>query len=157
MKKRKGRKPIITGLDSQVLGEWLKDNKVAKTAFKCQALIALKNGQSVSDICKVLNVTRESIRIWRNQFISQGINGLVSKHNTKGRKTFLTNDIKSNLQEILRQSPENLGYVQKQWDGKLVVQYLQIKWNVKISVRTAQNWINKLGVRKEARKRIVFK
>ena len=105
----------------------------------------------------MLNVTRESIRIWRNQFISQGINGLVSRYNAKGRKTYLTNDIKSNLQEILRQSPENLGYVQKQWDGKLVVQYLQIKWNVKISVRTAQNWINKLGVRKEARKRIVLK
>jgi len=157
MKKRKGRNPIIKGLNSQVLEKWLKDNKAAKTALKCQALIALKNGQSVSDICKVLNVTRESIRIWRNQFISQGINGLVSRYNAKGRKTYLTNDIKSNLQEILRQSPENLGYVQKQWDGKLVVQFLHIKWNVKISIRTAQNWINKLGVRKVPRKRIVFK
>ncbi len=157
MKKRKGRKPITKGFECQELEKWLRDNKAAKTAIKCQALIALKKGQRVSDICMVLNVTRESIRIWRIQFISQGISGLVPKHNTKGRKTYLTNDIKSNLQETLRQSPEKIGYDQKQWNGKLVVQYLHIKWNVKISVRTAQNWINKLGVRKKARKRIIFK
>ena len=157
MKTKKGRKPLTEGIDSLVLEKWIKENDASKAIIKCQALFSLKNGAKVSEVCRVLNVTRESLRVWRNQFKKDGIDGLISNKKRKGRKTYFTNDIKYDLQKKLKKSPENIGYDQKQWDGKIVARYLNEKKGINISIRTAQNWINKLNIREGSRIRIKFK
>ena len=52
--------------------------------------------------------------------------------------------------------PQKLGYNEKYWDGTMVCRYLKEKWNIEIAVRTAQNWIIKINMRKVARKRIKY-
>jgi len=104
-----------------------------------------------------LNITRESIRVWRNQFQEEGLAALVGGKKRKGRNSKFTNEIKAALMKTLDTPPEDLGFQQKIWDGKLVVEYLKKEWKITVSVRTAQNWINKLGIRKNYRTRISFK
>jgi len=157
MKTKKGRKPITEGLESRELEEWIKVNDKNRALIKCQALFSLSKGVKVSEICNVLNITRESIRVWRNQFQKDGIDALIMSKKRKGRNTQFTNELKSSLIKNLGKPPGNFGYDQKIWDGKLVVEYLKKEWNITVSVRTAQNWINKLGIRKNYRTRISFK
>lgn len=157
MKTKKGRKPITEGLKSQELEEWIKVHDKNRTIIKCQALFSLSQGVKVSEICNVLNITRESIRVWRNQFQKDGIDALIMSIKRKGRNTQFTNELKSSLIKNLGRPPDSLGYDQKIWDGKLVAEYLKKEWDITVSVRTAQNWINKLGIRKNYRRRISFK
>ena len=154
IKKYKSGKPVdISGIDSKSLHDWIQQDKARWTAIKCQALIALTEGVSVKEVCNVLNVTRESLRLWRERFRKEGIDGFIS-HKKKGKKTNLTIEVKNALQNVIRNKPIELGYDENIWTGKLVCRYLKDKWNIEIAVRTAQNWLTKTGIRKTKRQRL---
>lgn len=153
MKTRKRRMANILGINPNELSEWIRQDKTRMAAIKCQALIALTRGVSVTEVCHVLNVTRESLRLWRERLKEEGPEGFTA-HKNKGRKSYLTGTIKNDLKKVMLKPPQKLGYQEKYWDGTMVCRYLEEKWNIKIAVRTAQNWILKTDMRKGARKRI---
>ncbi len=156
MKKKKNKlgKPIdISGINSQELNDWIKQDKTRRAAIKCQALIALANGASVTEVCNVLNVTRESLRVWRNRLRKEGPQGFITPKK-KGRKSYLTIEIEDDLKKIVLENPVKLGYDEKYWNGKLIQLYLREKWKIDIALRTAQNWLLKTGIRKSKRKRL---
>jgi len=135
------RRPVKTeGLDPSELERWIKEDSNRKAAIKCQILIALCNGNSMTDVCEMFNVTRESVRIWRNIVLSKGPNGLV-KHSFHGRQPQLTPSLKKQLTKIMAKPPHRIGYKKPRWSGKLLVLYLQNEHNITISIRTAQLWM----------------
>ncbi len=153
MKTRKGRLANITGINPDELSKWIRQDRTRQAAIKCQALIALTRGVSVTEVCNVLNVTRESLRLWRERLRAEGPEGFTA-HKNKGRKSYLTETIRNDLKNVILEPPQKIGYNEKYWDGKIVCRYLNEKWNIEISVRTAQNWLIKTGIRKVERKRI---
>ena len=135
------RRPVKTeGLNPSALEAWIKQDGGRKAAIKCQILIALCNGNSMTEVCKMFNVTRESVRGWRNLVLSKGPNGLVS-HSFRGRTSQLTPSLKKQLKKILAKPPYKIGYKKPRWSGKLLVSYLENEHNVSISIRTAQLWL----------------
>jgi len=153
MKKTVGRKAIVSSINEELLNQWLKKEVNRTAGIKCQALISLKNGVSVSDICKVLGVTRESIRLWRKTIEKDGPDGFIKHHKT-GKRSGLTEEIKILLKTSVIQSPEQFNYKQTVWDGKLVCRFLKEKKGIIISVRTAQNWLKKINfTRQKPRKK----
>ena len=88
----------------------------------------------------MFNVTRESVRGWRNIVLSKGPHGLVS-HSFSGRKSQLTPSLKKQLKKIMANPPYRIGYKKPRWSGKLLVSYLESEHNVVISIRMAQLWI----------------
>lgn len=144
MKNNKNKKPgksvDLSGIKPQELIGWIRKNGDRRNAIKCQALIALCNGASVVEVCKVLGVTRESVRLWRLELQKNGLKGLVGT-TKKGRITGLTEKVKKDLSKAIDTDPQKFGYGQNKWTGKLICRYLKEKWNINIAVRTAQNWI----------------
>jgi len=135
------RRPVKTeGLNPSELEAWIKQDGGRKAAIKCQILIALCNGNSMTEVCKMFNVTRESVRRWRNLVVSKGPNGLVS-HSFQGRESQLTPSLKKQLKKIMAKPPHRIGYKKPRWSGKLLVSYLENEHNVSISIRTAQLWM----------------
>jgi|AntAceMinimDraft_8_1070364.scaffolds.fasta_scaffold84934_2 transposase len=135
------RRPVkIEGLNPKELEAWINQHGSRKAAIKCQLLIALCNGSSMTDVCKMFNVTRESVRGWRNLVVSKGPNGLVS-HSFRGRTSQLTPALKKQLKKIMANPPHRIGYKKPRWSGKLLVSYLEKEHNVVISIRTAQLWM----------------
>jgi len=155
MNKKRGRKITITDINVDDLENWIKESNAKWCVIKCQSLIALGKGVNVNEICKVLCITRESLRIWRNIYNQNGITGLLANKN-KGKKSFFNQQIETDLMKVLILSPKFQGYETNMWDGKMVCLYLKDKWNIEISVRTAQAWMKKIGIRQEKRKRISF-
>jgi len=140
-KKNKSGKPVdLSGINPQELNNWIQQDKAIWNGIKCQALIALYNGVSVTEVCKVLNVTRESVRLWRICLKKNGLEGLVAEKK-KGKVSGLTKQVKKELQKVIQTEPSMLGYDNNKWTGKLICRYLKEKWNMNIAVRTAQNWI----------------
>lgn len=140
MKRKAGRKPIIKGIYAQELEKWIQDDEKKNAAIKCQVLIALAHENSVADVCKIFNVTRESIRVWRNIVQKKGPMGLVSQ-SKKGRKSNLSGELKRDIKKVIAKPPYEVGYKTSKWTGKVLCQYLENKHGVKISIRTAQLWM----------------
>ena len=152
--KNKPGKPVdISGINPQELKDWIRQDETRWTAIKCQSLIALYNGVSVTQVCNVLNVTRESLRVWRNQLKREGTQGLIS-HQKKGRKSCLTPEVEDDLKKIILKSPDEYGYEEKYWNAKLIGLYLKKNWGIEIAIRTTQSWLLKTGIRKSKRIRL---
>ncbi len=153
MEKKRGRKAITNSINEVELNEWIKLDLNRSAGIKCQALISLKNNVSVTNICKVLGVTRECVRLWRKTIEKDGPEGFI-KYPKTGKTSGLTEEIKTLLKTVVVQSPEKLNYKQVIWDGKLVCRFLSDNKNVKISVRTAQNWLKAINfTRQKPRKK----
>ncbi len=146
----KGRKAKTDQIKVAELEEWIAKDINRSLGVRCQALIALKKKIGVNIICKVLGISRECLRLWRKTVEAEGF----IKHPKTGRKSELTEEIRILLKEILLESPEKLGYKQVIWDGKLICKFLEEKKQIIISVRTAQNWLKKIGfTRQKPRKK----
>ena len=58
---------------------WINESRDRQNTIKCQALIALTKNVSVTSVCTVLNITRETLRQWRKRILFEGVEGLTVK------------------------------------------------------------------------------
>lgn len=142
--KTRGKPVDISAINASELEQWILGDANRQNAIKCQALIALTKNISVTAVCTVLGVTRETLRQWRKRIAKEGIGGLTAKEG-RGRKTGLTQQIEEDLKVQLLKTPSELGYTQAIWDGKLVCKYIKETYSLTIAVRTAQDWLHKIG------------
>lgn len=144
MKTTKAGRPVNLGtLNIHEMTEWMKENPLIRKAVICQAFIALNNGASMTEVCNVLRVTREGVRLWKNKIIKDGLNGLL-KTEKVGKRSKLTEEKRRILKQILKQSPKNRGYDAQKWNGKLLQQLVLEQWGYNICLRTAQMWLKNI-------------
>lgn len=146
--KTRGKPVDISSINVAELQKWLKAEPERNIALKCQALIALAKGVSVKSVCIVLDISRESLSQWRKLVSNEGIIGFRQKSG-RGRKSGLTKQIEEDLKVQLLKTPSELGYKQAIWNGKLVCKYLADKHSKIIAVRTAQDWLKKIGLTRQ--------
>lgn len=140
MKKIPGRPIDLSGIDMQEILDYAENQVGYRNYIKCQSFISLNNGNSVQDVCKVLGITRETIRKWKGQLRNGGVNGLVELKKV-GKRHRVDKDKLFGLKKTLKQKPAKFGYGGKKWTGKLLMEHVQLQWGIKISIRTAQLWI----------------
>lgn len=126
--------------------KWINKSSERQIAVKCQALISISKGNSISSVCKLFGINRETLRQWQRRVVQDGINGLNPKPG-KGRKSKLTPQLTNDLKIQLLKMPIELGYQQEQWDGKLVCNYLSDFHKQSIALRTAQNYLKILRLK----------
>ncbi len=145
MNKNKIGRPVdISGINIEEIEIWIGYNKLARKSLICQSIIALNNDVPMKEVCNVLGVTRESVRLWKDQLRREGLVGLL-KEKKVGKRSKLNEKKKEELREIVRLSPKRQGYKTKKWTGLLVLDLVLKKWGFKISLRTAQLWLSKIS------------
>ena len=144
MKNKKVGRPVALGvINIDEIENWMDKNPLTRKAIICQSIIALHNGAAMIDVCNVLNVTRESVRLWKNRLQKNGLNGLL-KTKKVGKRSKLTEEKRQILKQVLKQAPQKHGYEAKKWNGNLMQQLVYDKWNYHICLRTAQMWLKKI-------------
>lgn len=142
-KKQTGRPVELSGINIQEIDDWLNNNKMARKALICQAIIALSKGAKMTEVCNVLDITREGVRLWKNQLRKEGLKGLL-KQRKVGKRSKLNQQKKNKLRKIIKKSPGSQGYKNKKWTGLLIQDYVRKEWGLIISLRTAQLWLSKI-------------
>ena len=137
-----GRPVDLSGINIDEIEIWMHKNNMSRKAIICQAIISLNNGNSMARVCDVLGVTRESVRLWKEQFREHGLQGVL-KEKKVGKRSKLNSDKIKELKRIVKISPKKQGYKTKKWTGVLVQDYVLRRWDLKISLRTAQLWLIK--------------
>lgn len=142
-KMRVGRPVDISGINIKDIELWMNSDKLARKAVICQSIISLYNGAPMKEVCNVLGITRESVRLWKEQFRKDGLKGFL-KEKKVGKRSKLNETRKMELKDIVRLSPKRQGYKQKKWTGLLIQDFVLSQWKLNVSLRTAQLWLSKI-------------
>ncbi len=142
-KKQTGRPVDLNGINVHEIDNWMKENVLVRKILICQSIIALSNGAKMSEVCNVLGVTREGVRLWKNQLRRQGLKGMLKKKKA-GKRSKLNPEKEKELKKMLKKSPQDYGYNNKKWSGALIQDYVNKLWGFEISLRTAQLWLSKI-------------
>ena len=138
-----GRNVDLSGIDTAEIKEWLINNQQARDYIKCQSIVSLSKGIAMQDVCKVLGVTRESIRIWKNQLRQGGIPNLLTAKKVGKRSLMDIEKIRA-LKKLVKQKPAKYGYEATKWTGITLSDYIKTNWGITIGTRAAQLWLKQI-------------
>ena len=138
-----GRPVDLSNINISEIEDWMYNNKISRKILICQSIISLKNGAKMSEVCNVLGVTREGVRLWKEQFRQHGLQDVL-KEKKVGKRTKLDVVKKEELEKIVKMSPKRQGYKTKNWTGLLIQDYVLKNWKFNISQRTALVWLSKV-------------
>jgi transposase len=126
------------------LATWIREHSRSWPGVKAKALKAYIEGEHIDDICKVIGITRQTFWKWRRDVEKEGFKSLETKLRT-GRPPRLSAEARDALIQALAQSPAASGYDKRKWNGALVKQFVQDRFNIQIQERQAQNWLHLLS------------
>src|ERR1700722_8482340 len=88
-----------------------------QVAVRCRIILAAGRGESELAIASELEVNRKTVRLWRDRFLQEGLNGLWEIAPGRGRKaTYNSDRVKALLEATLRTKPKG----QTHWSCRLM-------------------------------------
>ena len=115
------------------------DNKLHGVLLAC-------SGMTCEEVADVLGRSIRTIQYCIRRFNANGFAGL-REVDGRGRPNSLTADDIERINAELRKSPEESGYQQSMWNGKLLSHHLEMKYGKPLGVRQCQRLFRKLGFR----------
>jgi len=143
MKNTAGRPVDLSDININDILNYIKNSKNYRNYIKCQSIYSLYNGNSMQNVCKVLGVTRETIRKWKNLLRKGGLPELLDEKKV-GKRALIGKDELLGLKKLIKQKPTKYGFEGKKWTGCVLADYLQKHRDIKIGIRTAQLWLKQV-------------
>ena len=100
-----------------------------KLVKRIHALLALAQGQNVSEVAEMLSLGEQTVRDYRNQYLFQGMASLVYKA-PPGRPSKLTKTQRQQLAEWIKASPQGSGYTSGCWNTPMIQDLIQHHFGV---------------------------
>ena len=125
------------------------DNKLHGILLAC-------SGMTCEEIADVLGRGIRTIQYWIRRFNANGFAGLREEEGRGRPNSLMANDIEG-INIDLRKSPQECGYSQSMWDGKLLSHHLEVKYGKKLGVRQCQRLFSKLGFRRRKPRPVIAK
>jgi transposase len=100
-----------------------------KLVKRIHALLALAQGQSVSDVAEMLSLGEQTVRDYRNQYLFKGMASLVYQA-PPGRPNKLTKTQRQQLAEWIKASPQEAGYTSGCWNTPMIQDLIQRHFGV---------------------------
>src|SRR5215468_7940160 len=100
-----------------------------KLGKRFHALLALAQGQSVSEVAARLSLGEQTVRDYRNQYLFKGMASLVYQ-TPPGRPSKLTKTQRQQLAEWIKASPQDSGYTSGCWNTPMIQDLIQRHFGV---------------------------
>jgi transposase len=100
-----------------------------KLIKRIHALLALAQGQSVSDVAQMLSLGEQTVRDYRNQYLFKGMASLVYKA-PPGRPSKLTKTQRQQLAKWIKASPQDSGYTSGCWNTPMIQDLIERHFGV---------------------------
>ena len=100
-----------------------------KLVKRLHALLALAQGQSVSEVAELLSLGEQTVRDYRNQYLCKGMASLVYKA-PPGRPSKRTKAQRQQLAEWINASPQGSGYTSGCWNTPMIQDLIQRHFGV---------------------------
>lgn len=100
-----------------------------KLIKRIHVLLALAQGQSVSEVAEMLSLGEQTVRDYRNQYLFKGMASLAYQ-SPPGRPRKLTQTQRHQLAEWIRASPQDSGYTSGCWNTPMIQDLIQRHFGV---------------------------
>ena len=100
-----------------------------KLVKRLHALLALAQGQNVSEVAEMLSLGEQTVRDYRNQYLCKGMASLVYKA-PPGRPSKRTKAQRQQLAEWINASPQGSGYTSGCWNTPMIQDLIQRHFGV---------------------------
>jgi transposase len=127
--------------------------KNSKIKTRLLTILHLLEGKSSVEISLLLKQSDATIRKTIHRYNKFGLNGLKDLEHPP-KKTILTSDESAIVDDILKESPHNSGLNYNNWTGELLVKWISLNLNKKISLGTAYNIFFRLNYSKTRAKKL---
>lgn len=118
-----------------------------KPAQRLIAAIAYKNGVSQTELADWFGVQRRTIYGWLTRLEDEPLAQAVYDDHRTGRPRKLSDTQQTQLQDVLGNSPETVGYERSTWTPTLVQQYLREEFEVEYSRPSCRRLMKDAGLR----------
>ena len=112
---------------------------------RAQGLLGVVRGDRYEDIAQIVGVTVETIRLWTNSFLLEGLHSIKFKK-SRGRPPKLTKEQKRQLKQAIKDGPEQAGYASGCWNSTIVQDFIQKTFKVSFSVHYIAELLKSLGL-----------
>ncbi len=111
--------PLVFSEDQQnQIEQWLAAmGTPQQVALRCRIVLALARGESEASVAAGLKINRKTVRLWRERFAEEGLQGLWEIAPGRGRKaTYGPDRVKAVLDATLQSKPKG----QTHWSCRLM-------------------------------------
>jgi len=119
---------------------------------KLYAIVQLSRGYSSRKLSEFFRTSFKQICNWADSFDAEGIVGLRIKPG-RGRRSFLTEEQKSQLKSDFLKPPEEFGYTGN-WTGGLIRKHIKQNYHVEYKQATVYNLMRQFGLGFERNKSV---
>lgn len=130
------------------LDEYLNQSAELRYIKRLQVInFLLENeGSSCNTAAKTFNVSPKAVQNWVNKINDTGDIQSLRDQPGKGRKTRLTKSQLNQIEKVVKRNPEKVGLKAKQWNGTLLLEYINQTLGVELKIRQCQRMLQKSGV-----------
>src|SRR6266853_1520553 len=111
---------------------------------RIHALLALAQGQSVSEVAEMLSLGEQTVRDYRNQYLFKGMASLVDKA-PPGRPSKLTKTQRQQLAEWIKASPQDAGDTSGCWHTPMMQDLIQHHFGVVYHPHSIASLLKNMG------------
>lgn len=118
-----------------------------KPTQRLLAAIAYKNGLTQTELAEWYGVQRRTIYSWLKRLdTDESIEQAVTDAHRSGRKRKLSEQEQKEFEEIVHESPEEVGVDAPAWTPALVQQYLDETYDVEYSIPSCRRLLKEAGL-----------
>jgi transposase len=115
-----------------------------KLIKRIHALLALAQGQSVSNVAEMLALGEQTIRDYRNQYLFKGLASLTYT-SPPGRPSKLTKTQRQQLAKWIEASPQDSGYTSGCWNTPMIQDLIQHHFGVEYQPHYIATLLHNMG------------
>ena len=126
------------------LREELHHSAHARYLNRLQCLLLVACGHTCYEVAKCFGESPRSVERWIHRYEEQSLDGLKDHPRTSRGSRKLTLPILRALERDLQSSPNELGYREQRWTGRLVAIHLEREYRVQLSPRHCSRILHQL-------------
>lgn len=116
----------------------------ARYLHRLHCVLLAIEGCSCSDLGKIFDAHPRTVQRWVTSFKEAGIMGLRDESKS-GRPPKLSQPQLDALKSDVSRDPSALGYQARSWNGRLLVEHLNERYRLSLSVRQCQRLLRQLA------------
>ena len=133
----------VSQVKAQV-NDYFNANEDARFVRRLDVILLICNGQEINHVANLFGVNPTTVQRWIHRLNDSGFQGLKDKPG-RGRRSQLNETGRLRLKNDIKKPPQELGYEQARWDGKLLSHHLKVQYGIELKVRQCQYLFKKLG------------
>lgn len=138
---------VITNKDMRIaIKQEIIRSEDSRYDHRLHGVLLVSAGHSCYDVAKWFGHSPRSVHHWIQRFNKYGFAGLQDTPRP-GRPSQLSPKIRRGVEKHLRKSPQQLGYQQNLWDGKLLSHHFKKFYQIDVGVRQCQRIFHEFGFR----------